>query len=82
MNSECAECGAKLLPVVLPQYERRGPQTGLVIFQDVPAHECPNCGEQYFGRKASELMEEVLRGQVKPTGTTQIATFTLKGPVA
>ena len=84
MISRCAECGSDLKDVTLRQYERRGKQVGLVIFEDVPARECPQCGEQYFSAEVSEQMETVLSGQVHPTGRTTIATFSLKmsGPAA
>lgn len=84
MISKCAECGADLKDVVLSQYERRGREVGLVIFEDVPSRECPSCGEQYFSAQVSEQMENALRGQVQPTGTTSVATFSLRtsGPAA
>lgn len=84
MISRCAECGTELKDVVLGQVERRGQSVGLVIFEDVPARECPRCGEQYFSAQVSEQMETVLRGQVPPTGKTSVATFSLKasGPAA
>ena len=82
MIKQCVECGAEVKSVVLHQYERRGKATGLVIFEDVPAVECPNCGEQYFAAEVSELMDKVLQGGVKPTGSTPVATFSLRSPSA
>lgn len=82
MIKQCVECGSELSQVVLRQYERRGKATGLVIFEDVPAAECPRCGEQYFAADVSRLMDEVLRGGIKPTGSTPVATFSLRSPSA
>ena len=82
MIAKCAECGTALKTVTLAQYERRGPATGLIIFEDVPACECPNCGEQYFSADVSEVMDRVLHGGVKPTGTTPVSTYSLRSPNA
>lgn len=84
MISKCAGCGSDLTDVVLKQYERRGQEVGLVIFEDVPSRECPSCGEQYFSAEVSEQMESALRGKVPPTGTTSVAMFSLRrsGPAA
>ena len=82
MIKQCVECGTEVRSVVLRQYERRGKTAGLVIFEDVPAAECPNCGEQYFSAQVSELMDKVLQGSMKPTGSTPVATFSLRSPSA
>lgn len=80
MIKQCVECGGDLKAVTLKQYERRGPAIGLVIFENVPTSECQDCGEQYFSAEVSEVMDRVLCGGIKPTGSTPVATFSVGGP--
>jgi YgiT-type zinc finger domain-containing protein len=41
----CACCGGELNDTVLEHYERWPKDVGLVVFEDVPAQECAECGD-------------------------------------
>jgi len=49
----------------------------IVIFEDVPAEVCQQCGEIYFSPEVLEKMDEVMMGEEKPKATISIPIFSL-----
>ena len=49
----------------------------IIIFEDVPAEVCQQCGETYFSPEVLEKMDEVTLGEEKPKATISVPIFSL-----
>jgi YgiT-type zinc finger domain-containing protein len=49
----------------------------IIIFEDVPAEVCQQCGETYFSPEVLDKMDEVTMGEEKPKATISVPIFSL-----
>lgn len=62
----CIRCGATMESVVLPRYDRYPKSLGHIAFEDVPADQCPRCGELYFSAAVAKTMERIIQQAPEP----------------
>jgi YgiT-type zinc finger domain-containing protein len=74
----CLRCGGELRETVLEHYERWPKDMGLVVFEQVPAQECMECGEAYFDAATSKKMEEIIAGAAEPKGRISVPIYSIK----
>ncbi len=60
----CANCGGLLVNKRVTHEQMWGER--LVVFEDVPARECPQCGEVWLSGKVMESMDKVLEKGERP----------------
>ena len=73
-NKLCAKCGGKLIDKVMTIDQHWGDE--LIIFEDVPAEVCIDCGEVWLSAETSEKMERVIK-EKKPAKTKEIPVWSL-----
>ena len=75
MTQQCYYCGGR----VLPQRVRHvHPWDGtVVIFDDVPAEVCQQCGEVYFSPDTVELFDTIVREGGEPASVISVPVFSL-----
>ena len=49
----------------------------IVLFEDVPAEVCQQCGEIYFSPEVLEKMDAVTMGEEEPKATISVPIFSL-----
>lgn len=49
----------------------------IIIFDDVPAEVCLQCGEVYFSPEALERMDKATLTEIEPKATVSIPVFSL-----
>lgn len=74
----CVRCGGELQETVLEHYERWPREVGLVVFEDVPAQECMECGEVYFDPVTSQKMETLIVGATEPKERISVPIYSIK----
>ena len=47
----------------------------LIVFEDVPARVCRQCGEKYFDALVVKAMERAVVGQMRPKRVLQVPVF-------
>ena len=75
---KCAKCGGDLRETVLEHYERWPKDVGLIVFTNVPARECVECGEAYFDAGTSRKMEEIIAGAKEPEERMSVPVYSIK----
>jgi hypothetical protein len=48
-----------------------------LIFEDVPAEVCQQCGEVYFGPEALKMMDQVTLGQLEAAAYLSVPVFSM-----
>jgi len=71
----CASCGGRSISKRISFEQRWGEQ--LVVFEDVPAHECPQCGSVWIASKALRSMDKALQNGEKPTHKMTVPVWSL-----
>ncbi|MDI6792650.1 MAG: YgiT-type zinc finger protein [bacterium] len=61
----CVRCGAEMEETVLEYFDCYPPQLGHIIFKDIPAKKCPECGEVYFSVKVNQTIDKVITEKIK-----------------
>jgi YgiT-type zinc finger domain-containing protein len=49
----------------------------IIVFEDVPAEVCQQCGEIYFLPEVLEMMDAVTMGEEKPKATISVPIYSL-----
>ncbi|MGC9358483.1 MAG: type II toxin-antitoxin system MqsA family antitoxin [Anaerolineae bacterium] len=70
---QCSFCGGELEERRV-QHEYRW-EGRLVVFEDVPARVCRQCGEKYFDAQVVKAMERVVLHQLEPQRILQVPLF-------
>ena len=77
--NRCGSCGSDHLRVVsLPQVIRRRVDIGTLVFGDVPAQECLDCGERFFPSEVAMAMDKVIRERGAATRTIELPFFPMR----
>lgn len=79
-SSKCAVCGGKLITKRVSYDQHWGEQ--LVLFEDVPASVCLDCGEIWLSAKTIKTMDNILSKKTKPTKKIQVPVWSLSGEKA
>ena len=69
----CSFCDGEL-EERLVQHEYRW-EGNLIVFEDVPARVCRQCGEKYFDAAVVKAMERAVLGQPKPKRVLQVPVY-------
>ncbi|TET91213.1 MAG: YgiT-type zinc finger protein [Desulfobacteraceae bacterium] len=56
----CGFCGGKLTKITIGQIQEYNQDIGAVVFENVPALQCTECGEKWFEGQILEAMDAVL----------------------
>jgi len=76
---KCGSCGSDRVRIVsLPQVIRRRADIGALVFGDVPAQECLDCGERFFPSEVARAMDKVNRERVAATRTIELPFFPMR----
>jgi YgiT-type zinc finger domain-containing protein len=75
---KCGVCGGQVRIVNLPKVTRYRDDVGLVVFGDVPAQECVDCGERFFPSEVALAMDKVIRERMKATETIELPYFPMR----
>lgn len=75
---KCGVCGGQVRIVNLPKLVRYRDDIGLVVFGDVPAQECVDCGERFFPSEVALAMDKVIRERVKAQQTIELPYFPMR----
>lgn len=67
----CGVCGGSLETVIIDQIQEYSEELGTVIFEDVPALQCGECGERWFEGQVLEAIDAVL--EKKPVAPKKIS---------
>ena len=63
-SAKCPACGATMREIRVPSLHHHGRLPGgrqvKMRFSDVPAEECPTCGERYFLAKTIKEMDQAI----------------------
>jgi len=46
---------------ILEYFDCYPPQLGHIIFKDIPAKKCPECGEVYFSARVNQAIDKVIK---------------------
>ena len=65
--------GAKVLATA----QKNGKGEKIIVFEDVPAEVCQQCGEVYFSPEVLEKMDAVTMGEEEPKATISVPIFSL-----
>lgn len=77
----CGVCGGQNVRVTnLPEVMRHRDDVGTIIFGDVPAQECVDCGERFFPSEVALAMDKVIRDRVKAQRTIELPYFPMHEP--
>ncbi len=49
----------------------------LILFENVPASVCSQCGEKLFSGDTADLMDKLARGETPPTRMTEVPVYDL-----
>lgn len=71
----CYFCKGQVIPKRVRHIHEWGNQ--VLIFEDVPAEVCQQCGEVYFGPEALRMMDEVTLGQSQATTYLSVPVFSM-----
>lgn len=52
-------------------------QERIVVFEDVPADVCQQCGESYFDPNVLEAIDRITLGDTEPKATMSVPVFSL-----
>ncbi len=69
----CSFCDGEL-EERLVQHEYRW-EGNLIVFEDVPARVCRQCGEKYFDAAVVKAMERAVLGQLRPKRILQVPVY-------
>lgn len=69
----CGLCGEKLKKITVGQVQEYSEDVGTVIFENVPALQCTECGEKWFEGQILEAMDAVLEEKPKPSRKIKIS---------
>ena len=78
----CVLCGGELEDVVVEYLEKYKSQTGTIIFGNVPAKRCLECGERYYLSKVALEIDNVMNGKVKPPKTVKLPLYPMDETLA
>jgi len=73
--NKCYFCKGKLARKRIRHVHRWG--TRIIIFDDVPAEVCQQCGEVYFSPEVLKLMDEMTLQDYKPKAVLSVPVFSL-----
>jgi len=71
----CYFCKGRLACKIIRHVHRWGDR--IVIFDDVPAEVCQQCGEIYFSPEVLKLMDEMTLREYKPKAVLPVPVFSL-----
>lgn len=73
--TRCYFCKGKVLRRRVRHVHEWGPQ--VIIFEDVPAEVCTQCGETYFDPDTLKAMDAATLGENEPRRHVQVPVFSL-----
>ncbi|MBM3134854.1 MAG: type II toxin-antitoxin system MqsA family antitoxin [Chloroflexi bacterium] len=73
--NKCYFCKGKLARKRIRHVHRWG--TRIIIFDDVPAEVCQQCGEVYFSPEVLKLMDEMTLQDYQPKAVIPVPVFSL-----
>lgn len=76
--SKCAICGGEVEETVVEYLERYHPDAGTVIFGNVPAKRCKECGERFYKSDTAIIMDKVLQEKIKAKKTIELPFYPIK----
>lgn len=71
----CYFCGGKVINKRIRHVHHWGDE--LVIFENVPAEVCPQCGETYFSPEVLQMMDRATLEGVPPNKKLTVPVFSL-----
>ena len=71
----CYFCGGRVIPKRVRHIHEWGER--VLIFNDVPAEVCQQCGEVYFGPDALQMMDKVTLGQSQAASYVSVPVFSM-----
>ena len=71
----CYFCRGQVIPKRVRHVHEWGER--VLIFEDVPAEVCQQCGEVYFGPEALKMMDEVTLGQNEAATYLRVPVFSM-----
>jgi len=71
----CYFCQGQVVPKRVRHIHEWGKQ--VLIFEDVPAEVCQQCGEVYFGPEALKMMDQVTLGQLEAPAYLSVPVFSM-----
>jgi YgiT-type zinc finger domain-containing protein len=64
--TSCIVCGQRRLEdTVIKHLERYMPEVGIVVFENIPAQRCLNCGEEYIAGEVLKKIDTILKKGIK-----------------
>ncbi|MDH7486233.1 MAG: type II toxin-antitoxin system MqsA family antitoxin [Anaerolineae bacterium] len=78
--TRCYFCKGKLTEKKIHHVHHWGER--IVVFEDVPAEVCQQCGEVYFRPEVLEKMDEAVLEELKPKARLSIPVFSMPELVA
>ncbi len=79
---KCGRCGSDQIRTVrLAHVLRHRDDIGTIVFGDVPAQQCGDCGERFFPSEVALAMDKLIRERAKATRTIELPYFPM-GEVA
>ena len=76
MMAKCYFCGAKIKDEAVQVDFWWGEK--LIIFKEVPAEVCQQCGEKFFDAKIYKEMERMSRAEAKPSKSITVNVIDFK----
>ena len=73
----CYFCRGQVKKAQIQHVHRWGER--IMVFEDVPAEVCQQCGEVYLAPQVLEAMDHIATGDAKPSATISIPVFSLAG---
>ena len=70
---QCYFCKGKVEKRGIRHVHEWGEQ--VLIFKNVPAEVCTQCGETFFGPEALGQMDEIVAGKAEPEEVTQVPVY-------
>ena len=71
----CYFCRGQVVPKRVRHIHEWGER--VLIFNDVPAEVCQQCGEVYFGPDALQMMDKVTLGQSQAASYVSVPVFSM-----
>ncbi len=75
MMQSCYVCKGNLLEEQVNHIHLWGEK--ILLFEDVPAEVCQQCGETYFRSDVLELIDAIASSDIKPTKTISVPVFSV-----
>ena len=80
MTYECYYCKGRVAPRRIRHVHPWNSR--VVIFEDVPAEVCQQCGEVYFSPDTIEMFDRIVREGGKPATVVSVPVFSLASMAA